>query len=71
MTSPFLQGRAYGWIFGGGGNLLAAHCVYILVAAGWTMAIMTPFFFIIKKLGIYRVSAGEEGMACGLGGGGS
>lgn len=53
-------GRPYGLFMGGGGRLLAAHCIYIIVIAAWTLAIMIPFFFILKKTGIFRVPADAE-----------
>ena len=53
--------RAYGFIMGGDGSLLAANVVYILVIAAWTLAIMTPFFMILKRLGLMRVAPGERG----------
>lgn len=57
--------RAYGWIMGAGsmgGKLLAAHLVYIIVIFGWVTAIMLPFFLIIKKLGLMRVSPEVEAL---------
>jgi Amt family ammonium transporter len=56
--------RPYGLFMGGGGNLLAAHVVYILVIAAWTMGIMYPFFLILYKSGIMRVPPEVE--AAGL-----
>ncbi|KAL4536774.1 hypothetical protein Ndes2526A_g06280 [Nannochloris sp. 'desiccata'] len=56
--------RNYGFILGGGGSLLAAHLVYILAIVGWSMGLMTPFFFILKKLGQFRVAPEVE--AAGL-----
>lgn len=40
--------------------MLAANVVYILVICGWVLAIMTPFFMILKKLGLFRVAPGEQ-----------
>lgn len=60
-------GGAYGFIMGGGnqaGKLLGATIVYILVIAGWVLAITVPFFYIIKKLGQFRVDPEVE--AAGL-----
>lgn len=59
--------RAYGFIMGGGsggGKLLAAHIVYILIIASWSLAIMTPFFLLLKKAGLFRVAPEVE--AAGL-----
>jgi Amt family ammonium transporter len=58
---------AYGFIMGAGamgGKLLAAHLVYIIVIAAWSLGIMTPFFLLLKKLDLFRVSPEVE--AAGL-----
>jgi hypothetical protein len=60
-TSPYGDGtgsRPYGFIMGGDASVLAANSVYILVIIGWVLGIMTPFFIIIKKLGLMRVAPG-------------
>ncbi|PRW45098.1 ammonium transporter [Chlorella sorokiniana] len=54
--------RAYGFIMGGNGNLLAAHIVYILVIMAWVAGLMTPFFLVLNKLGLMRVSADVEAL---------
>ena len=51
--------RPYGFIMGGNGRALAASLVYIIVIAAWVLGIMTPFFFIIKRIGLMRVAPGE------------
>lgn len=56
--------RPYGLFMGGGGALLGAHVLYILVIAFWTMGIMYPFFLILYKSGIMRVP--PEAEAAGL-----
>lgn len=56
--------RHYGFILGGGGRLVAAHAVYILCIMAWSMGIMTPFFIILKKVGLFRVAPEIE--AAGL-----
>jgi ammonia channel protein AmtB len=52
--------RASGFIMGGGGALLAAHLVYILVIAAWTLGLMVPFFLLLKRAGILRVPPDAE-----------
>ena len=47
--------RPYGFIMGGNGSLLAAHIIFILAIFGWVLGVMTPFFFLIKKVGLFRV----------------
>jgi len=59
-----MQLRNYGFIMGGNGSLLAAHLVYIIVIFAWVMGIMTPFFMILKRVGLFRVSPEVE--AAGL-----
>lgn len=56
LTAQF---RDYGFIMGGNGNLLGAHIVYILVITGWVLAIMAPFFLVLRWLGLMRVPVGE------------
>ena len=52
--------RPYGLFMGGGGNVLAAHIIYILVIAAWTLGIMFPFFYMLRLLGILRVPPEAE-----------
>ncbi|KAL6971182.1 Ammonium transporter 1 member 1 [Sarracenia purpurea var. burkii] len=59
---PGRPGRPYGALMGGGGRLLAAHLVQILVIIGWVSATMGPLFFILHKLNLLRIS-GEDEMA--------
>ncbi|KAK8941079.1 Ammonium transporter 1 member 2 [Platanthera zijinensis] len=53
-------GRPYGLFMGGGGRLLAAHVVQILVIAGWVSATMGPLFYGLHKLGLLRISVEDE-----------
>lgn len=52
--------RAFGWIQGGDGKLLVAAIVGIIVIFSWVMGHMVPFFFLMKALGLLRVSPEEE-----------
>ena len=45
---------------GGGGKLLGAQFVQILVIAGWVSATMGTLFFILKKLDLLRISEKDE-----------
>ncbi|OAY83914.1 Ammonium transporter 1 member 1 [Ananas comosus] len=45
---------------GGGGRLLAAHVVQILVIFGWVTCTMGPLFLLLHKLGLLRISAEDE-----------
>lgn len=65
LTSEYFasEGRAYGFIMGGGsggGKLLACQLLYIVMVALWTCAIMIPYFLLLKKIGIFRVSPEVE-----------
>jgi Amt family ammonium transporter len=53
-------GRPYGLFMGGGGRLLAANVVMILVIAAWVSVTMAPLFLAFNKLGLLRVSAEDE-----------
>lgn len=64
FAAPRLIAMTYGWdsagLFYGGGKLLGIECVGILFIFGWTAGLMTPFFFILKALGLFRVDPTEE-----------
>ncbi|KAM7488406.1 hypothetical protein LguiB_025890 [Lonicera macranthoides] len=53
-------GRPYGLFMGGGGRLLAAHIIQILVIIGWVTATMGPLFFGLHKLKLLRISPEDE-----------
>jgi Amt family ammonium transporter len=53
-------GRPYGLFMGGGGRLLAAHIVQIVVIAGFVSFTMAPLFFALNKLGLLRITAEQE-----------
>ncbi|KAL2469607.1 Ammonium transporter 1 member 1 [Abeliophyllum distichum] len=57
---PGKPGRPYGLFMGGGGKLLAAHIIQILVIIGWVSATMGPLFFILHKLKLLRISEEDE-----------
>ncbi|GMI66405.1 ammonium transporter 1;1, ARABIDOPSIS THALIANA AMMONIUM TRANSPORT 1 [Hibiscus trionum] len=57
---PGKPGRPHGLFMGGGGRLLGAHLIQILVVAGWVSATMGPLFFLLQKLGLLRISPDEE-----------
>jgi len=65
FASDRLVGLAYGpedkgGILYGGGSLLGVEILGILFVIGWTAGIMTPFFFVINALGLFRVDPTEE-----------
>lgn len=53
-------GRPYGLFMGGGGRMLGAHVVLILVIAAWVSCTMGPLFLALNKMGLLRVSAEDE-----------
>ncbi|GER55889.1 ammonium transporter 1 [Striga asiatica] len=57
---PGRPGRPYGLFMGGGGRLLAAHVIQILVIIGWVSATMGPLFYILRKLKLLRISEDDE-----------
>lgn len=58
---PLEGGRShYGLFMGGGGKLLGAHVIQILVIIGWVSATMGPLFYILHKFKLLRISAEDE-----------
>ncbi|XP_047330165.1 ammonium transporter 1 member 1-like [Impatiens glandulifera] len=57
---PGKEGRPYGLFMGGGGRLLGAHLIQILVIIAWVSATMGPLFIVLKKLNLLRISAEDE-----------
>ncbi|KAK7250982.1 hypothetical protein RIF29_33809 [Crotalaria pallida] len=55
-----LPDRPYGLLMGGGGKLLAAHVIQILVIIVWVSVTMGSLFFVLHKLNLLRISADEE-----------
>ena len=64
FTDPTLKAIAYGndvgGLFYGDGKVLGAQLLAILLILGWVTAIMGPFFIVLNKLGLFRVSQIEE-----------
>uniref|UniRef100_A0A6M2EM77 Ammonium transporter n=1 Tax=Populus davidiana TaxID=266767 RepID=A0A6M2EM77_9ROSI len=57
---PNKAGRPYGLFMGGGGKLLAAQIIEILVISGWVTMTMGPLFYGLKKLNLLRISSEDE-----------
>uniref|UniRef100_A0A1D1Z8S5 Ammonium transporter n=1 Tax=Anthurium amnicola TaxID=1678845 RepID=A0A1D1Z8S5_9ARAE len=57
---PGHPGRPYGLFMGGGGRLLAAQVIQVLVIVGWVSATMGPVFLLLHKFGLLRISAEDE-----------
>ena len=56
---PGQPSRPYGLFMGGGGKLLAAQIVQILVVSGWVTATMGPLIYLLNKMKL-RVSRYDE-----------
>lgn len=52
--------RHYGWFRGDTPHVLGANVVWCCVLFGWTMGMMYPFFWILKKFDMLRISREEE-----------
>ncbi|KAH7302364.1 hypothetical protein KP509_23G069300 [Ceratopteris richardii] len=50
----------YGLFLGGGGKLLAAQIIDILVITGFVSATMGPLFYLLHKMNLLRISAEDE-----------
>lgn len=57
---PNKPGRPYGLFMGGGGKLLAAQIIQILVISGWVTVTMGPLFYGLNKLRLLRISNEDE-----------
>ncbi|CAB4261911.1 unnamed protein product [Prunus armeniaca] len=57
---PGKPDRPYGLFMGGGGRMLGAHLIQIVVIIGWVSATMGPLFFVLHKLKLLRISAEDE-----------
>lgn len=53
-------GRPYGLFMGGGGKLLGAQIIQILVITGWVSVTMGPLFYGLHKLKLLRISEKDE-----------
>ncbi|EXB95961.1 Ammonium transporter 1 member 1 [Morus notabilis] len=52
--------RPYGLFMGGGGKLLAAHLIQIVVIFAWVSVTMGPLFYILHRLKLLRISPEDE-----------
>lgn len=52
--------RPYGLFMGGGGKLLAAQIIEILVITAWVSATMGPLFFLMHKFKLLRITPEDE-----------
>lgn len=57
---PGLPRRPFGLFMGGGGRLLAAQIIQILVISGWVSATMGPLFYLLYKIKLLRISSEDE-----------
>lgn len=59
-------GRPYGLLMGGGGRLIAAQVIEVLVVCGWVTVTMAPLFYGLHKMKLLRISRDEESMGMDL-----
>lgn len=52
--------RPHGLFMGGGGKLLGAQIVQILVIFGWVSVLMGTLFYVLHKFNLLRISAEDE-----------
>ncbi|KAH7571813.1 hypothetical protein JRO89_XS04G0148100 [Xanthoceras sorbifolium] len=52
--------RPYGLFMGGGGRLLAAQTIQVVVIVGWVSVTMGPLFYLLKKINLLRISRDDE-----------
>ncbi|RYQ91296.1 hypothetical protein Ahy_B09g097186 isoform A [Arachis hypogaea] len=60
VAEVYGSGRPYGLLMGGGGKLLAAQVIEILVVSGWVTATMLPLFYGLQKMSLLRISREDE-----------
>jgi len=64
FADPKLRDMTYGndggGLFYGDGNLLGAQCIAVLWIVAWVVVTTVPFFFVLNKLGLFRISQEEE-----------
>eukprot|EP01023_Acetabularia_acetabulum_P021641 TRINITY_DN213_c0_g1_i1.p1 TRINITY_DN213_c0_g1~~TRINITY_DN213_c0_g1_i1.p1 ORF type:complete len:476 (+),score=135.80 TRINITY_DN213_c0_g1_i1:159-1586(+) len=61
-TGPDNFPEVYGFINGGNGKLLAAALLGVIVIFAWVSVHMAPFFFVMRMIGLLRVSAEDEAL---------
>jgi Amt family ammonium transporter len=57
VAQAYSEHGHYGLVYGTGANLLGAQVVGILWVIGWVTVIMTPYFLLLNKLGMFRIDA--------------
>lgn len=60
VAQAYGSSHKYGFLYGGGGNLLACEICGVLFILAWTVGIMFPFFSLLKLVGWFRVDPLEE-----------
>ena len=56
--------RHYGWFRGDTPHVLGANVIWVLVVFGWTMGMMYPFFLLLRKFNLLRITREEELVRC-------
>ncbi|KAH8071388.1 ammonium transmembrane transporter [Aureococcus anophagefferens] len=60
MRAAYGNADRAGLFYTGDGSMLACQVVALLVVTAWVAATMTPFFYVMKVLGIFRVPQAVE-----------
>ncbi|NP_001234253.2 ammonium transporter 1 member 2 [Solanum lycopersicum] len=57
---PGFPNRPYGLFMGGGGKLLGAQVIQVVVIIGWVSVTMGPLFYLLHKFKLLRISRDDE-----------
>ncbi|BBN18768.1 ammonium transporter, Amt family [Marchantia polymorpha subsp. ruderalis] len=60
VLEAYGPGRGHGLLMGGGGRLLAAQLVEIVVVIGWVTVTMVPCFWFLNRSNLLRISSADE-----------
>ncbi|OAE31453.1 hypothetical protein AXG93_725s1430 [Marchantia polymorpha subsp. ruderalis] len=60
VLEAYGSGRGHGLLMGGGGRLLAAQLVEIVVVIGWVTVTMVPCFWFLNRSNLLRISSADE-----------
>ena len=64
MRNAYGNSKRAGLFYGGGGEMLACQTVGFVAITAWVTVTMFPFFTLMNKLGVFRVSPEVEEIGC-------
>ena len=64
MRNAYGHSKRAGLFYGGGGEMLACQTVGFVAITAWVTVTMLPFFTLMNKLGMFRVSPEVEEIGC-------